>query len=45
MVPKDLPHPFLKVKMLAVKEPHPPTVWAAARLVQIWEAVGEATAL
>jgi len=26
MVPKDLPHPFLKVKIVAVKEPHPPTV-------------------
>jgi len=31
--------------MEAVKEPHPPTVWAAARLVQIWEAAGAAADL
>jgi len=43
MVPKDLPHPFLKVRIWAVKEPHPPTVWAASKLVQNWEAVGWAT--
>jgi len=42
MVPKDLPHPFLKVKIWPVKEPHPPTDWALPRLVQIWEAAGEA---
>jgi len=27
---------------VAVKEPQPPTVWAAERLVQNWLAVGEA---
>ena len=43
MVPKDLPHPFLKVKIVAVKEPHPPLTWAALRLVQNSWAVGEAT--
>jgi hypothetical protein len=40
MVPKDLPQPFLKRRTWAVKEPHPPTVWAAVMLVQNCWAVG-----
>jgi len=37
-----LPHPFLNLKTVAVKEPQPPTVWAAERLLQNWAAFGVA---
>jgi hypothetical protein len=40
MVPKDLPHPALKVMIWAVQDPHPPTDWAASREVQNWLEAG-----
>ena len=40
MVPKDLPKAFLKLRIWAVKIPHPPTEAAAAWLVQKPPAAG-----
>jgi len=40
MVPNDLPHKFLKRRIWAVKEPHPPTVWAEVMVAQNCWAVG-----
>jgi len=45
MVPKDLPHPALKVMIWAVQDPHPPRDWAASREVQNWLEAGWAVAL